>query len=135
MSPPQKDVASGHGRYRNGNCRIRKQGKCNRLFLPLLYAGDGEKQGNTSSEGWMALNRALKNIRKDTYPISSPFYAVYVKGNTNKNLKPFLSWIQSKEGKELIEKQDMWQAHSFYRKENRIEAPIFFVLLTGIYIS
>lgn len=28
----------------------------------------------------------------------------------------------------------MWQAHSFYRKEDRIEAPIFFVLLTGIYI-
>ena len=47
---------------------------------------------------------SVENIRMDTYPISSPFYAIYVKGNTNKNLQPFLNWIQSKEGKELIEK-------------------------------
>ena len=56
-----QDIYSGNitnWRYRNGNCRIRKQGKCNRLFLPLLYAGDGEKQGNTSSEGgWYRTER------------------------------------------------------------------------------
>ena len=45
-----------------------------------------------------------RHIRDDIYPITSPFYAVYVKGNENKNLMRLINWIQSDEGQQLIEK-------------------------------
>lgn len=45
-----------------------------------------------------------EHIRNDSYPITSPFYAIHLKSNQNENLKPFLSWIIGKQGQELIEK-------------------------------
>ncbi|MBQ0066016.1 MAG: substrate-binding domain-containing protein [Firmicutes bacterium] len=45
-----------------------------------------------------------ENIKNDSYPLSSYFYAIYRKDNTNKNIPKLIDWIQSKEGQELIEK-------------------------------
>lgn len=103
MSPPQKDVASGMGDIVTETAEY--ENRENAIGYSFRYY----TQGMVKNKGIRLLKvdgiePSVENIRKDTYPISSPFYAVYVKGNTNKNLKPFLSWIQSKEGKELIEK-------------------------------
>ena len=103
MSPPQKDVASGMGDIVTETAEY--ENRENAIGYSFRYY----TQGMVKNKGIRLLKvdgiePSVENIRKDTYPISSPFYAVYVKGNANKNLKPFLSWIQSKEGKELIEK-------------------------------
>lgn len=103
MSPPQKDVVSGMGDIVTETAEY--ENRENAIGYSFRYY----TQGMVKNKGIRLLKvdgiePSVENIRKDTYPISSPFYAVYVKGNTNKNLKPFLSWIQSKEGKELIEK-------------------------------
>ena len=46
----------------------------------------------------------VENIQNGSYPITAPLYAVTWEGNTNKNLEPFLNWILSEEGQELVEK-------------------------------
>ena len=45
-----------------------------------------------------------ESITSGTYPLSSYFYAVYVKGNKNPNTTKFLDWILSDEGQTLIQK-------------------------------
>ena len=45
-----------------------------------------------------------ESITSGTYPLSSYFYAVYVKGNKNPNITKFLDWILSDEGQALIQK-------------------------------
>ena len=103
MSPPQKDVASGMGDIVTETAEY--ENRENAIGYSFRYY----TQGMVKNKGIRLLKvdgiePSVENIRMDTYPISSPFYAIYVKGNTNKNLQPFLNWIQSKEGKELIEK-------------------------------
>lgn len=46
----------------------------------------------------------VENIQNGSYPITASLYAVTWEGNTNKNLQPFLNWILSPEGQELVEK-------------------------------
>lgn len=44
-----------------------------------------------------------ENIRNGSYPISSYFYAITA-GSQNPNIQPFLDWILSEQGQEIIEK-------------------------------
>ena len=45
---------------------------------------------------------SAENIRNESYPIVSNFYAVYRKDNPNPNIKPMLEWIISDEGQQII---------------------------------
>jgi phosphate transport system substrate-binding protein len=46
-----------------------------------------------------------ETIRDDSYPFCDTFYAIYVeKDDINVNIKPFVAWILSKQGQEIIEK-------------------------------
>lgn len=103
IPPLKKDVASGMGdvvtevaEYENRDNAI---GYSFRYYTQEMVKNKGIRLLKVDG-----IEPSVENIRTDTYPISSPFYAIYVKGNTNKNLEPFLHWIQSSEGKELIEK-------------------------------
>lgn len=44
-----------------------------------------------------------ENVRNDSYPIVSNFYAVYRKDNTNENISIIIDWILSDEGQQMIE--------------------------------
>ena len=45
-----------------------------------------------------------ENIADGSYPITGSIYAVYDRNNDNKNIQPFISWILSDEGQEIVEK-------------------------------
>lgn len=54
----------------------------------------------------LSLNKiapTVENIRNDTYPSSSYFYAVYRKDNDNPNVTELINWITSDEGQRVIE--------------------------------
>lgn len=44
------------------------------------------------------------NIRNGTYPITDRFYAVYRVDDPNKSILPFIDWILSDEGQDIVEK-------------------------------
>jgi len=44
-----------------------------------------------------------ENVRNDSYPIVSNFYAVYRKDNINENIPIIIDWILSDEGQQMIE--------------------------------
>lgn len=46
---------------------------------------------------------SIETIRSDEYPLSSEFYAVTA-GSDNPNVQPFIDWILSEEGQELVER-------------------------------
>jgi len=46
-----------------------------------------------------------ETIQNDTYPFCDFFYAIYAeKDDSNENIKPFIEWILSKQGQEIIER-------------------------------
>ncbi len=45
-----------------------------------------------------------ENIKNDSYPITSEFYAVYNKSNKNENVQKLIDFVLSDEGQEMIEK-------------------------------
>ena len=46
-----------------------------------------------------------ETIQDDSYPFSGSFYAIYTDaGAKNENIKPFIEWILSQQGQELIHK-------------------------------
>lgn len=44
-----------------------------------------------------------ENIRNGSYPITTSFYVVYRKNNTNDNVRKLVDWILSSEGQKVIE--------------------------------
>ncbi|MNL84308.1 hypothetical protein D3C87_2122410 [compost metagenome] len=44
-----------------------------------------------------------ESIRSGQYPLATEFYAVTA-GSNNPNIQPFLDWMQSAQGQELVEK-------------------------------
>ena len=44
-----------------------------------------------------------ENIMSGDYPIVSEFYAVYRKDNPNENVKRFVDWMRSEEGRRIVE--------------------------------
>lgn len=45
-----------------------------------------------------------ENIKNGSYPIVTPIYAVTWAGNEKSTVKPFLDWVLSEEGQEILEK-------------------------------
>ena len=103
MKPIKKDVASGMGGIINQTAEYENRENA------IGYSFRFYTQGMMKNNGIRLLKidgvePSVENIKNKTYPITNPLYAVYVKGNDNKNLQPFLDWIQSEQGIELINK-------------------------------
>ncbi len=103
MEPIKKDVVSGMGgiitqtaEYENRENAI---GYSFRYYTQSMVKNNGIRLLKIDG-----IEPNVANILNKTYPITNPFYAIYVKGNDNKNLQPFLDWIQSAQGIELINK-------------------------------
>ncbi len=47
---------------------------------------------------------SAENIRNGSYPLITPFYAVYRADNDNRNIPILLDWILSDEGQQIVEK-------------------------------
>ncbi|MGD6794998.1 PstS family phosphate ABC transporter substrate-binding protein [Metabacillus indicus] len=44
-----------------------------------------------------------ENISNETYPFTASLYAITLKSNQNKQIEPFLQWMQGPQGQELVE--------------------------------
>ncbi|MEK3902223.1 PstS family phosphate ABC transporter substrate-binding protein [Paenibacillus sp. FSL R7-0179] len=102
MTPPKENVAnvmsgiiSQTANYRNYKNALG--------FSFMFYA----TQMNASDEiKLLAIDDvppSTESIRSGEYPFTTEFYAVTA-GSTNPNIEPFLDWILSAEGQELVEK-------------------------------
>lgn len=102
MTPPKENVAnvmsgiiSQTANYRNYKNALG--------FSFMFYA----TQMNASDEiKLLAIDDvppSTESIRSGEYPFTTEFYAVTA-GSTNPNIEPFLNWILSAEGQELVEK-------------------------------
>jgi phosphate transport system substrate-binding protein len=102
MTPPKEDVAdimsgiikqtSSYRNYKNalGYSFLFYASEMNQSGEIALLAIDGVKPDNES-------------IRSGQYPLATEFYAVTA-GSDNPNIQPFLDWMQSAQGQELVEK-------------------------------
>jgi len=70
----------------------------------LFYATSMVKNNNIKLLNIDGVKPTRENIANKTYPLTTQFYAVTLKGNENKNIKPFIKWILSEQGQELVEK-------------------------------
>lgn len=102
MTPPKKDVAdvmSGiiqqTSSYRNYKNAIG--------YSFLFYASEMNQDEEITLLDIDGITPNKENIRNGQYPLSSEFYAVTA-GSNNPNIQPFLEWIVSPQGQELIEK-------------------------------
>lgn len=103
MKPIEKDVVSGMGGI------ITQTAEYENRENAIGYSFRFYTQGMVKNNGIRLLKidgiePSVENILNKKYPVTSPFYAIYVKGNNNKNLEPFLEWIQSTQGIDLINK-------------------------------
>ena len=73
-------------------------------FSFRYYVEDIAEHGNIKMLSLNGVYPDKNNIAEGNYPIVSNFYAVYSKSNTNPNIEPFISWMLSSEGQEIIEK-------------------------------
>lgn len=103
MEPEKRDVASGMGdiiaqiaEYEN---RDNALGYSFRYYTQQMVANKDIKL--LAIDG---VEPTIENIRNDTYPITNQFYAIYLKSNQHKNIRPFLEWILSPQGQELVTK-------------------------------
>lgn len=102
MTPPQEDVMdvmsgiiSQTANYRNFK---------NALGYSFLFYAS-EMNGNSDIK-LLEINGVKpdkEGIRSGTYPFTAEFYAVTA-GSVNPHVQPFLDWMQSAEGQELVEK-------------------------------
>ncbi|SIB45882.1 phosphate binding protein [Mycobacteroides abscessus subsp. abscessus] len=44
-----------------------------------------------------------ENIASGTYPFTASLYAITLKSNPNKNIPPFLEWMQGEQGQQIVE--------------------------------
>lgn len=103
MKPEVRDVASGMGdiiketaEYENRNNAI---GYSFRYYTMQMVQNKDIRL--LAIDG---VEPSRENIRKGTYPFTNDLYAIHLKSNTNPNIVPFLDWIQSEQGQELITK-------------------------------
>lgn len=103
MVPPQEDRIQGMGgiiqataRYQNVDSAL---GFSFRFYSTQMVQNQQIKllkiEGIAPTE---------ENIRNGTYPLTSTFYAVTLKGADHENTQKLLEWILSAEGQELIQK-------------------------------
>lgn len=102
MTPPQEDVVglmSGiikqTSSYRNYKNALG--------YSFLFYASEMNRDGEIELLAIDGVKPDKESIRNGTYPLAAEIYAVTA-GSDNPNVQPFLDWIQSSEGQELVEK-------------------------------
>lgn len=102
QQPEIEDVASGMGgiisevaSYRNYKNAI---GYTFRFYSTEMVRN--EKIKLLSIDG---VAPSIEAIRSDEYPLSSEFYVITA-GTANPNVQPFIDWILSSEGQELVER-------------------------------
>ncbi|WP_240644365.1 substrate-binding domain-containing protein [Paenibacillus paeoniae] len=101
-NPPQEDVAAGMGGiiartadYRNYPDAIG--------FTFLYYATEMVRNGEIKLLAVDGVYPDRESIADDSYPLSSPFYAVTA-GTSNPHVESFINWIRSEQGQKLVEK-------------------------------
>ncbi|CAH1055018.1 substrate-binding domain-containing protein [Paenibacillus pseudetheri] len=102
MTPPKEDVAdimSGiikqTSSYRNYKNALG--------YSFLFYASEMNQSGEIALLAIDGVKPDKESIRSGQYPLATEFYAVTV-GSDNPNIQPFLDWMQSAQGQELVEK-------------------------------
>jgi phosphate transport system substrate-binding protein len=102
MTPPKEDVAdimSGiikqTSSYRNYKNALG--------YSFLFYASEMNQSGEIALLTIDGVKPDKESIRSGQYPLASEFYAVTA-GSDNPNIQPFLDWIQSAQGQQLVEK-------------------------------
>lgn len=102
MTPPHEDVMdlmsgiiSMTANYRNYKNAIG--------FSFLYYASEMNRSDEIKLLAIDGIEPNKDSIKNGTYPYSASFYAVTA-GTSNPNIQPFLDWIVSPEGQELVSK-------------------------------
>ncbi|WP_342436273.1 substrate-binding domain-containing protein [Paenibacillus sp. FSL L8-0436] len=102
MAAPQKDVMdvmsgiiSQTASYRNYKNALG--------FSFLFYASEMNSNNEIKLLAVDGVEPGRESIRNGAYPFASEFYAVTA-GSSNPHIQPFLNWIVSPEGQELVEK-------------------------------
>lgn len=72
-------------------------------FSFRYYVEDVVEDGNVKMLSLDGVYPNTENIKNETYPIVSNFYAVYRRDNENANIPLILNWILSEEGQQIIE--------------------------------
>lgn len=73
-------------------------------FSFRYYVEDIAEHGNIKMLSLNGIYPDKENIANGNYPIVSNFYAVYSKSNGNPNIQPFIDWMLSDEGQDIIDK-------------------------------
>ncbi|WP_071396549.1 PstS family phosphate ABC transporter substrate-binding protein [Bacillus tuaregi] len=102
MNPPSKDIVSAMGgiitettNYQN---RTNAIGYSFRHFSQNMVSNGKIK--NIAIEG---IQPTKENIQNKTYPLVDQFYAITA-GSENPNIEPFINWMLSEQGQELVER-------------------------------
>ncbi|UQZ32469.1 hypothetical protein C2I18_02205 [Paenibacillus sp. PK3_47] len=102
MTPPKEDVAdvmsgiiSRTANYRNYQNSLG--------FSFLFYASEMNGNDKIKLLAIDGVRPDKQGITSGKYPFATEFYAVTA-GSSNPNIRPFIEWIQSAEGQELVEK-------------------------------
>lgn len=101
MNPLKEDIASMMGGiiHQTANYRNYK----NALgYSFLFYASEMNRSGDIHLLDINGIKPSRESIRSGEYPYAAEFYAVTA-GSNNPNIKPFLEWILSPQGQELVE--------------------------------
>lgn len=103
MTPKTEWVVAGMGGVLQQTAQYRNQ--ANAIGYSFRYYA--MQLVNVPGLKYLSINGVYpsrESILNETYPITSSFYAIYLKDNTHPELQPFIDWILSSEGQELIEK-------------------------------
>ncbi|WP_096152949.1 MULTISPECIES: PstS family phosphate ABC transporter substrate-binding protein [Bacillus] len=103
MTPPKEQVASGMGGIIESTAEYKN--KTNAIgFSFRFFSQEMVQNGKIKHLSINGVEPTKENIQNDTYPIISEFYAVTIEENTNPNIQPFINWIISNEGQQLVKK-------------------------------
>ncbi|WP_379129005.1 PstS family phosphate ABC transporter substrate-binding protein [Paenibacillus sp. sgz500958] len=102
MTPPQEDIADAMSgmitltsSYRNYKNALG--------YSFLYYATEMNASGDIALLDIDGVKPGKDSIRSGEYPFAAEFYAVTA-GSSNPNVQPFLDWMISSQGQELVEK-------------------------------
>lgn len=104
VNPPREDVARGMGSIINRVASYRNfENALGYSFLHFATEMINRKEIKLLQVN--SVYPSKETIQNESYPLCDVFYAVYVeKNDINKNVRPFIRWIVSQEGQEIIEK-------------------------------
>jgi phosphate transport system substrate-binding protein len=102
MTPPREDIASGMGDIISKTASYRNY-KNAMGYSFLFFATEMVKNNQIRILKVDGIYPDRETIKSKTYPLSAEFYAVTV-GSKNSNIEPFIQWILSNQGQDLVDK-------------------------------